>query len=432
MHSSWSDPEIESALITVLRPAMAPLGAIDRMLAQLPAQVPPTPLWHQRRIRFAVALAAAAIALILGATPQARDAVANTVRQLFYFVPGQGIRSAPATSRVLDHPVVVSREGITVRVVGVLATERYTTLTLTVDGLPDVKTGYPSGPLPMPYLQDPSGHRTDGNSAGGGGRYWTYGFDALPRDARRVTLVVDSLSLGMPSALGAQLGIWRIDLPLTPVTSSALSQASTVGSSATVHGITVVLGQLAQSSEGLQAHLTAGGSRSSQVEYLELAPPLSEQNYLPGSGQSGQWDLTLPANLTTIGIARLHDVESGNASVSFNMPSTGTLALDRSIQLGRYVVVLERAEWFDGPNGHTLRVYFHAGPAVDGGQVTNFELDGVNSYGFVWADQPPGSGYLELLNKPGPGRITLRMKNPHVVIEGPWELPVPVGSASPR
>ena len=432
MHTSWSDPEIESALIATLRPEVAPLDAIDRMLAQLPTRLPAAPLWRQRRTRFAVALAAAAAALILGASPQGRDAVANTVRQLFYFVPGQGIRSAPATSLVLDRPVVVSRQGITVRVVGVLATERYTTLSLTVAGLPDAKTGYPSGPLPMPYLQDASGHRYEGNSAAGGGRYWTYGFSTLSRDVRRVTLVVDSLSLGMRSALGAQLGVWRIDLPLTPVTSSALSQASSVGSSVTVHGVTVVLGQVARSSDGLQAHLTADGARSSQVEYLELAPPLSEQNYLPGSGQSGQWDLALPANLTTIGIARLHDVEPGNASASFNMPATGSVRLDRSVQLGRYVVVLERAEWVDGPNGHTLRVYFHPGPVVDGGHVTNWELEGVDSYAFVWADAATSSGYVELLNKPGPGRVTLRMKNPHVVVEGPWELPVPVDSGSPK
>ena len=126
-----------------------------------------------------------------------------------------------------------------------------------------------------------------------------------------------------------------------------------------------------------------------------------------------------------IGIARLDDVEAGQASVSFNMPATGNVRLQRSVQLGRYLVILERAEWFDGPNGHTLRVYFHPGPAVDGGHVTNWELDGVNSYGFAWADPSMASGYLELLNKPGPGHITLRMKNPHVVIEGPWELPVP-------
>ncbi len=426
MRSSWSDPEIESALVAVLRPSAAPPGAMDRMLAQLPARLPAAPVWRQRRVRYAVALAAAAIALILGVSPQARDAVANTVRQLFYFVPGQGIRSAPAASLVLDHPVVVSRAGITVRVVGVLSTERSTTVSLTVAGLPDVKTGYPSGPLPMPYLQDASGHRYDGNSAGGGASYWTYGFYGLPRDARRVTLVVDSLSLGMSSVLGAQLGVWRIDLPLTPVTSSALSQASSVGSSVTVHGVTVVLAQVARSNDGLQAHLAAGGHRSSQVDILELAPPLTDQNYLPGNGQSGQWDLTLPANLTMIGIARLHDVEPGNASVSFNMPATGTLPLERSVQLGRYVVVLERAEWVDGPNGHTLRIYFHPGPAIDGGHVTNWELDGVNSYGFAWADPSTVSGYLELLNKPGPGHITLRMKNPHVVIEGPWELPLPV------
>jgi hypothetical protein len=370
----------------------------------------------------------AATALILGASPQGRDAVANTVRQLFYFVPGQGIRSAPAAALVLDHPVVASREGITVRVVGLLSTERSTTLSLTVAGLPDTKTGYPSGPLPMPYLEDASGHRYNANSGAGGSSYWTYGFfHGLPRDTRRITLVVDSLSLGMPSALGARLGVWRIDLPLTPVTSSALSEASPAGSSVTVHGITVVLAQVARSSDGLQAHLTAGGPRSSHVEMLELALPLTERNYLPGSGQSGQWDLSLPANLATIGIAKVHDVEPGNGSISFDMPATGTLPLQRSVQLGRYAVVLERAEWFDGPNGHTLRVYFHPGPAIDGGHVTNFELDGVNSYGFAWADSSTGSGYLELLNKPGPGHITLRMKSPHVVIEGPWELPLPVG-----
>src|SRR5438874_6382111 len=298
---NWSDPEIESALITVLRPSEAPRGAMDRMLAQLPTRLPAPPWWRQRRVRYAVALALAAIGLVLGASPQARDAVANTVRQLFYFVPGQGIRSAAATSLVLDHPVVVARAGITVRVLGVLSTDRSTTVSLTVAGLPEVKTGYPSGPLPMPYLQDASGHRYDGDSAAGGSSYWTYGFDGLPRDTRRVTLVVDSRSLGMPSALAAQLGVWRIDLALTPVTSSALSKASSVDSSATAHGVTVVLAQVAWSSDGLQAHLAAGGPRSSQVDFLELAPPLSDQNYLPGSGQSGQWDLTLPANLTLIG-----------------------------------------------------------------------------------------------------------------------------------
>jgi hypothetical protein len=57
---------------------------------------------------------------------------------------------------------------------------------------------------------------------------------------------------------------------------------------------------------------------------------------------------------------------------------------------------------------------------------------GDNSYGFAWADPSGASGYLELLNRPGPGRITLRMKSPHVVVEGPWELPVPVEAASPK
>lgn len=256
---NWSDPEIESALVALMQASVPPAGAIDRMIARLPARVPALPLWRQRRARYAVALAMAALALILGASPRARDAVANTVRQLFFFVPGQGIVSAPAGSLVLDHPVTASRAGITVRVVGVLATERYTSVSLTVAGLPDVKTGYPTGPLPMPYLQDGSGHRYDAHNAAGASSYWTYGFYALPRDTRRVTLVVDSLSLGMPIALGAQLGVWRIELPLTPVTTSALSQASPIGSSVTVHAVTVVLAQVARSNGAVQAHLAAGG-----------------------------------------------------------------------------------------------------------------------------------------------------------------------------
>jgi hypothetical protein len=159
------------------------------------------------------------------------------------------------------------------------------------------------------------------------------------------------------------------------------------------------------------------------VNYLDLAPPLGSDNLLSGNGRSGEWDLTLPADTSTLVIARVHDTEGGTATAHFKIPSAGAMELNLPLTLGRYQIILESEQWIRDANGSRLRIYFASGPAVDGGRVESWELDDVNSYGFAWVDTGGSDGYLEL-EDPRPGDITLHIKNPHVVIDGPWQLPL--------
>jgi hypothetical protein len=432
MRSNWPDPEIESALIATMQPAGIPSGAIERMLKVLPGRVPDLPFWRRRAVRYALAVALAAIVLAVGASPQARDAVANTVRKIFYFLPGQGIRGATAASLVLAHPAEVTRQGITLRVISVLADQNGTTLAYTVTGLPggkDEKVGSPND-ASQPHLVDRSGHRYalhyqgfgEGGSSTENHISGNLGFDPLSPGIRDVTLIVESPSLGIPSRLSS-LGQWTLPLHLETAAEANLTPADMTSGGVTVHGITLHVDQIDRTGTSVIVHLSGYGSRSSGVDYLDLAPPLSSDNYLSGSGRPGEWDLTLPADATTLVVDRVHESESGVATVNFNIPSAGSLLLNIPVTLGRYQIILDSERWVKDANGSSLRVYFRSGPAVDAGRVESWELAGINSYGFVWVDTGGADGYLDLPN-PQPGHVTLHLKNPHIVVDGPWELPL--------
>lgn len=433
MRSSWPDPEIESALAATLRPVTVPAGATERMLATLPSRLPQVPLWRRRPVRYAIALAAAVVLLVVGISPQARGAVANAVEKIFYFLPGQGIRGAEGESLVLAHPVAITRNGITLTIISALADTNGTTLAYTVTGLPggkDEKVGSASN-TPQPYLVDATGHRYQihGQSFGEGGSATenhvagNLGFDSLRPGIRDVSLIIDSTSLAIPTRLASGLGRWTLPLHLETPAEAHLTPADMSTAGVTVHGITLHVDQIDRTASSLIVHLSGYGSRATGVDYLDLAPPLGSDNYLSGSGQPGEWDLTLPATATTLSVLRVHDTEAGTATVQFSIPSSGSMPLNVPVALGRYQFVLEREAWIRDVNGSRLRIYFRAGPAVDAGRVESWELDGVNSYGFAWVDTEGADGYLELEN-PKAGNITLHLKNPHVLVEGPWSVPL--------
>ncbi|MDQ6882803.1 MAG: hypothetical protein M3077_01005 [Candidatus Dormibacteraeota bacterium] len=433
MRSSWPDPEIESALAAAFRPVTVPAGATERMLATLPSRLPEVPLWRRRPVRYAAALAAAVILLIIGISPQARDALANAVQKVFYFLPGQGIRATEGESLVLAHPVAVTRNGITLTIISALANTKGTTFAYTVTGLPggkDEKIGSASD-APQPYLVDATGHRYqihaqsfgEGGSATENHAAGNLGFDPLRPGIRDVTLVIDSPSLAIPTRLASGLGRWTLQLHLETPAEAHLTPADMSTGGVTVHGITLHVDQVDRTASSLIVHLSGYGSRASGVNYLDLAPPLGSDNYLSGSGRAGEWDLTLPANATTLSVLRIHETEAGTATVQFSIPSSGSMPLNIPVALGRYQFVLEREAWIRDANGSRLRIYFRAGQPVDAGRVESWELDGVNSYGFAWGATEGADGYLELDN-PKSGRITLHIKNPHVLVEGPWSVPL--------
>lgn len=429
MRSNWSDPEIESALLATLRPAAVPVGAADRMIAALPARIPALSWWRQRPVRYALAIVAASLALIFAASPAAQAALVKLIQQVFYYIPGQGIRGVSPQTLILPQPASLTRDGITFRVVSVLASEQSVVIAYEVTGLPggkDEKVGSPDGnPYPA-YLVDGRGHHYDlhSQSFGEGGSTaenhvsGDMGFDPLAASIRDVTLVAQSATLAIPTRLAAGLGAWHLELHLETPTEAALTPADLTTHAMTVHGITLHLDQVETPPGGIIAHVSGWSRSGMRVDGLDVPAPVS---LLSGIGQGGAWDLSIPTGTTTLRVDRVHATIVGSAAtVNLNVPRRGSVAIDLRVHLGGYTVVLNREKWVDDQNGHNLRIYFTPAAAVDGARIEHWRMDGVNSYEIVWIDGGPG-GYLELPN-PAPGRAVLHFKDPGVLIDGPWVL----------
>ena len=437
MRSNWSDAEIESALSATLRPVVAPVGAVERMLASLPARVPAIPWWRRRAVRLGVAMAAAVLLIVLGASPQARDAVANTVRDLFYFIPGQGIRRTEPGNLVLAHPATVTRDGITLRVISVLSNASAVTVSYQVTGLPggkDASSGLPASPGAA-YLEeinrgiryDLRGERSaEGGSAVSNTVTGEMVFLPLRPGVRDVTLHLPSEALRIPMPAAARLGAWRVVLHLVTPAQAQLTPAGPGTSAVTLHGITVRLDHVQHAADGVVAHVSASGNRAIRVQSIFLAPPLSGDNFVSWAGGSDGWDLRLPSSTRTLRIDEVDALEAGDAAVGIDIPATGSVTLNLEVALGRYSVVLEKGAWVDdGPNGHVFRIDYHVGPTIDGGRLGSWRIDG--NIGQE-SDRASGRGSLKLMTPPGQsppvGHVTMLFTDPVIVIEGPWVMAV--------
>jgi hypothetical protein len=428
MRSSWSDSEIEAALTATLRPGTAPAGSVDRMLASLPSRMPAPAWWRQRRLRYALAVAAAAIALMVAASPAARDAIASTIQQVFYYFPGQGIRGTEPNSRVLAHPVSVARDGVTLRVLSVLAGGESTAVAYEVTGLPGGKNGDIGSPKAQPgYLVDPSGHRYQVRSSesGAGGTptetrvSGTLFFEPLPGGVQHVSVVIDSYGLSIPNPIAAQLGAWRVPLDLLSPDAAQLRPADLTYNTVTLHGVSIRLNQLERLPDRVVAHVSGWGARLTSLGSLTLAPDLQ---VLSGSGSGGTFDFEFPPGTQTIRIDQVEGIEPGTATVYLAIPPDGSFAINKTVRIGEYEAVLERGRWVNDSNGHSLYISFRAPKAVDGGHLIGWDLEGIGSYGVSW-DAAGQVGQLMVTDAPT-GHVRLRFKDPRVVIDGPWELPL--------
>jgi hypothetical protein len=394
-------------------------------------------MWRQRGVRLGVAVAGALLLVVLGASPQARDAVANTVRELFYVLPGQGIRLAEPGNLVLARPASVTRDGITLRVISVLSNSSAVTVSFEVTGLPggkDASSGTPAAPGAA-YLQETSrgirydlrGERSaEGGSAASNTVTGEMVFQALRPGVRDVTLIVPSEALRIPMPAASRLGTWRVVLHLVTPAQAQLTPAGRGTSAVTLHGITVRLDHVQSTADGLVAHVSASGSRAIRVDSIFPAPPLSEASFVSWAGGSDGWDLRLPSATRTLQIDEVDSQEAGNAAVGIDIPRAGSIALNIDVTLGRYTVRLEKGAWVDdGPNGSVFRIDYHVGPAIDGGRLGRWRIEG--NWGQE-SEQATGRGSLKLMTPPGQsppvGHVTMNFTDPVIAIDGPWVLTV--------
>ncbi len=401
--------KLEGALREAFEPVTVPAGAVNRMLAALPPDRPALPFWrrHYRAVS-ALAIAAAVAVVVLAFNPAAVSAVATTVRQAISFIPGIGIR-ATDDAFVLAQPVTVSGNGVTLRVVSVFADRSATTVRI------DVVTA--SGQPPVghePYLVDGHGRRyfaqySTGVSANGS----LLVFKPLAERPASVTLVADVVSA-------------RIPVPLVRATRAGLPSAQPGGADVTVQGITLHLDQVFRDPDGVTAHVSAYGSRAMHIAYLVVAgiddPRRFAQPIYPASSPA-QFDITLPAQSSVLRIERVVIDEDGTGTARIAIPSgTDSFALDQQVPIGRYTLVLDRAEVVRQGGDTSLRIFVHSGPGRDGARLLTWQPADFRSVrvrlasdgSFDWFEVPTG----------GASQLTIRFIHPTIAVDGPWVLPL--------
>ncbi|MGE5676171.1 MAG: hypothetical protein ACM3XM_20210, partial [Mycobacterium leprae] len=97
--------------------------------------------------------------------------------------------------------------------------------------------------------------------------------------------------------------------------------------------------------------------------------------------------------------------------------------LDKVVHLGRWDLRLTHSDW----DGKTLRIYVGLGPTgsqylAGFGQVESPQLSG-------WHSLADSSGRMEFFDfepPPGAKSVAVKLGRPTVVIEGPWQVSVPV------
>jgi hypothetical protein len=426
---------LEAAVRAAFSEVAIPAGAVERMLAKLPARVPGVPVWRRRPVRYVAALAGAVAVLFVVLNPQAVTSLATTVRQTFYFIPGIGIRPTSERTLVLEAPVEVTHDGVTFRVSSVLVDTRTTIVQIQLLGVPSggstFFTGGPGG-RPGVHLKDGAGRTyqrvslelTTGSSPVGG----TVWFPALPPETRSVTLYADSLSPWLEDGAAGRANAWQLQLGLVPPSESGLSQANQPGSSVSLHGITVRADQVAQVGGGTSVHLSVNAPGAFRVDRLVVSKPWEETRLSGWSfGSQGvpsrTFDFYSPAPQSTFRIERIEMTEQSRGSVEVVLPASlaGSFDIGRSVALGRHTLRLVRGEMT--ADGRT-RVYYQTQPTADGRRLwANFPKQ--SNGGSYRTDVGTGDFNVNLtgLNR-FTKRVVLDFENPRVLVDGPWELPL--------
>lgn len=186
-----------------------------------------------------------------------------------------------------------------------------------------------------------------------------------------------------------------------------------------------------------EQEINLGGWTLGVINYRRFKP------LLPGSTRA---TLTVPVVAVR---------EKGTATVKLPVPESGSVDVDRAVQLGRFELRLTRVERVPGytwvepisdkanaekaGNGapvegivreepDRLRVYVNPGPAGPE-ELKEFALQPnrwMTGYGTAFDSFSERILYLEVPVKPGQKEIKLTLKDPVVSVKGPWVLEFPI------
>lgn len=193
-------------------------GRLDRLPA--PQKQP----WFILRPAWVVAIVLAVL-LIAASLPGA----ANAIRQVFGFIPGIGLVEQSSPQRVLESPIAVTRDGVTLTIQQVIDYADRVELAYRVDGL-STTTAEPScsGADMYPYLTLPDGTRINAKPMALGGERPGAGYIAGHAFTAPIPSGVSSASFHLKCLQEAKRGAAPEDWSI-PFTLTAIPQGKPIG-----------------------------------------------------------------------------------------------------------------------------------------------------------------------------------------------------------
>lgn len=450
----------------------APIAAMSREIMHGPRRyLSHGPSARSARVTISVGFALLVLAGLFWTSATVRAQIAG----LACSVPGVGIRACDTSGLVALQPASVSRNGITLTVLGLLSSHKETVVRLEFTGLPAITGPQDSASLvPRNRLQlavrEMNGrsyallHRGPSSESTAAPRAYKeeVTFSALDPRARAVDVRVDG-----PPALGS----WAVHVPVVPLQHAALPVASGGNSGITLRGVNVRVANVAADSNGATLQLSARTDAGTQPVGLGSDPMnrmlalqddqgrvYVEQMWLP----SDHWDkkstvytddaffapfagATRSLELTVPSVRVMEDVDKLTLRASVAGKQAGDeISLQGSYKLGPYPFQITSATLTNtaptemppgsyAPGTRWLVLSLNLGSSKGGrkliglGPVESSTGDPHLAGQIVAGQQtelsvplPPGSG----------DSVTLSVRNAEVEVEGPWRLRVPLAPGS--
>lgn len=385
------------------------------------------------RARMAVAAAVLLTVVSVFTLAAGTERVIAGLQSALHYIPGFGVKDTESDDILLCTPqaVVKSIDGGRLEA-WAMVTEKNTLVRVRTDGNPGLVKSFNVLSENPPYLVNRNGQtfrQKSGNSGSGGDQSENWlAFPALPAGTKEITLVIPLY------------GNLQVGLPLAPP-----EKAGNTGAfSAMSNGVLITAFpdfRSDQSVIALHFNFNRPGAvieeagRYTSVSPLKATPVLTDAtgkkyDLLTGLG-SGKSPYELrfpPVNNTAgirLGIPLLRIAEEGSARATITVPPDGEYQqLNTEVKLGRWQVKLTGVE----KNINQVRVYVDTGPANESEYLEGFDVEPRHrddgwSVMSKYDDTAMQMIYFQV-DDPGK-KIDLELKNPMVVIKGPWNIDMP-------
>jgi hypothetical protein len=406
----------------------------------------------QTKLAMAVLLALVVLVVLFFTMP----GVATAIKRWFGYVPGVGLVSEGQV-RVLEEPVTVTREGITVSVELGLVDAQHTTLVYTVSGIPaglEFNVTDPAACRKTPSLRLPGGSLLEypgGSSEGNGTTFkYHYEFSSLPADVNDAVLV-------MPCVDGANsLGVlpedWEIPLHFIPappdMTTFPVIELASTPATPGRYGMNLVLDRVVPLEDGYLLYTTLDYENTN----FYGVSPLPDASLVDPQGRRIPLTVYETVQFQSADDRRSTIVyKTGNIDgpgpytiewerVSVSIPADArfsfdpgqdvqpgkTWKLDRDIRVGEYSMRILSAHYTvqDGVSGLYFQVQSDSG--IEFASITDPDQAQATGAGGSYT---PGTGTgpqyfttgFNYLNGLPDGPITLSVNSVSVTLTGPWQ-----------